>query len=378
MPRRTLASVAFAAAFVIAAATAAIAKDVTLPPSGDNPHSTVTQSMGLVQLSVDYNSPDVHGPDGADRKGHIWGELVPYGMSDLGYNDCKECPWRGGANENTVFTTSHDVKIEGQILPAGAYGLHFIPGKDEWTVIFSKDAKAWGSFWYDPAKDQLRVKVKPEACEYREWLTYEFVERGHDHTTVALEWENLRVPIKIAVDDWVGIYVANLRDEFRNSQAFTWHTYADAAEFCLQQHKYLEDGLAWATKAVNDPFAGISNFRTLSILSQLQSLNGKPAEGAATFERAVASSDATPPQVHQYARSLMLAGDTAGAKRIFLLNAKRFPNQWPVNVGLARAAAIDGNNAQAIAYARKAIAQAPDEGNKKNLENLIEQWSKKK
>ena len=79
-------------------------------------------------------------------------------------------------------------------------------------------------------------------------------------------------------------------------------TYADAAEFCLQQHKYLEDGLAWATKAVNDPFAGISNFAR-SILSQLQALNGKTAEAAATFDRAVASSDATPPQVHQRARS---------------------------------------------------------------------------
>jgi hypothetical protein len=374
MPRRTLRSAAYAAAFVIAFATAAYAKDVTLPPSGDNPHCTVTQSMGLVQMSVDYNSPDVHAPDGSDRKGHIWGELVPYGLADLGYNDCKECPWRGGSNENTVFTTSHDVKVEGQLLPAGAYGLHFIPGKDEWTVIFSKDSKAWGSFWYDPAKDQLRVKVKPEACEYREWLTYDFVERGHDHATVALEWENLRLPIKIAVDDWVGIYVANLRDEFRNAQAFTWHTYADAAEFCLTQNKYLADGLVWADQAVNRPFAGAQNFRTLSILAQLQVANGKPADGAKTFDRALASGDATPQQVHQYARTLMLAGDKEGAKRVFLANAKRFPNQWPVNVGLARAASIDGNTSQAIAYARKAIAQAPDEGNRKNLESLIQQW----
>lgn len=378
MPRRTLLSAALAAAFVIVAATAAVAKDVTLPPSGDNPHSTVSQSMGLVQLSVDYSSPDVHGPDGADRKGHIWGELVPYGMSDLGYNDCKECPWRGGANENTVFTTSHDVKIEGQALPAGSYGLHFIPGKDEWTVIFSKDTKAWGSFWYDPAKDQLRVKVKPEACEYREWLTYEFVERGNDHTTVALEWENLRVPIKVSVDDWVGIYVANLRDEFRNAQAFQWQTYQRAAQFCLTQKKYLKDGIGWAERSINDPFAGTANFLTLSTLAQLQAANGQAAEAGATFARALAAGDANPGQVHMYARGLQQAGDNAGAKRIYVANAKRFPNQWPVYVGLARAAAIDGNNAQAIAYARKAIAQAPDEGNKKNLENLIQQWQKKK
>ncbi len=374
MPRLTaaLAAVAFAGAL----ASAAAAMDITLPPNGDNPFASVTQGIGLVRATVQYNSPDVHGPDGADRKGHIWGELVPYGLSDLGYNGCKECPWRGGANENTVFTVTHDVKIEGQALPAGSYGLHFIPGKDEWTVIFSRDSKAWGSFWYDPAKDQLRVKVKPEPCEYHEWLTYEFVDRGVDHATVALEWENLRVPIRVTVDDWVGLYVNQMRDEFRNAASFRWQTYADAAQFCLDQKKYLDQGLAWAELAVTREFAGVANFRTLSVLAQLQMANGRTADGEKSFERALAAGDASPVQVHLYARQLQAAGNEAGAKRIYLANAKRFPNQWPVNVGLARVAAGDGDKTKAIAFARKAIAQAPDESNRKNLEALIQQWQK--
>ena len=69
---------------------------------------------------MDYSSPNVHGPAGEDRTGHIWGELVPYGMADVVYNDCKECPWRAGANENTVFTVSHDVLIEGKPQQTGA------------------------------------------------------------------------------------------------------------------------------------------------------------------------------------------------------------------------------------------------------------------
>jgi hypothetical protein len=68
-------------------------------------------------------------------------------------------------------------------------------------------------------------------------------------------------------------------------------------------------------------------------------------------------------------------GNNEMARRLYLMNAKRFPGKWPVNVGLARAAAIAGDNKQAVIYARKAIAEAPDEGNKKNLENLIQQWS---
>ena len=70
-----------------------------------------------------------------------------------------------------------------------------------------------------------------------------------------------------------------------------------------------------------------------------------------------------------------MQGNNELAKKVFFANAKRFPNQWPVNVGLARAYAMSGDNQKAITYAKKAIAQAPDEGNKKNLENLITQWS---
>ena len=43
--------------------------------------------------------------------------------------------WRAGANENTVFQVSHDVKVEGKALPAGTYGLHMIPGPKKFTII---------------------------------------------------------------------------------------------------------------------------------------------------------------------------------------------------------------------------------------------------
>jgi tetratricopeptide (TPR) repeat protein len=377
MPRaaRVLTLLAVAATLACAAPAAlAFSKVVTLPPSGDNQFCSVTQGIGLVRVTVEYSSPNVHAPDGRDRKGHIWGELVPYGLADLGYNDCKECPWRGGANENTVFTISHPVKIEGQALPAGSYGLHFIPGKDAWTVIFSKDYKAWGSFWYDPAKDQLRVTVKPEACEYHEWLTYEFTDRETDHATVALKWENLAVPIRITVDDIAGLYVENLKDEFRNAQAFYWKNFVDAADFCLQSKSHLDQGLFWAQEAVTHPGTGVENFETLTTLAQLQLANGRKEEGAKTFDRATALPGTTPIEIHGAARSLQMAGDNEGAKRLFQLNAKRFPNQWPVNVGLARANAIDGKYKEAADLARKAMAQAPDEGNRKNLEMLAKQW----
>ncbi len=371
---RFIAALAIAALLTTASAALA-AKTITIPPSGDNQFCSVTQGIGLVRVTIEYSSPNVHAPDGKDRAGHIWGELVPYGLYDLAYNNCKTCPWRGGANENTVFTVSHPVKIEGKVLPAGSYGLFFIAGKDEWTVIFSKNYKSWGAFWYDPAEDLLRVQVKASECEYHEWLTYDFIDRETDHATVALKWERLQIPIRITLDDMPGLYVENMKQEFRNAQAFEWRNYREAAIFCLLAKSHLDQGLLWAQEAVSRPGNGVENLQTVSVLAELQLANGKTTEGMATMEKALAMADANPVDLHGIARFQQISGNTALAKRIYAMNAKRFPNKWPVNVGLARTYAIDGDNKQAVVYAKKALVQAPDEANKKNLENLIKQWS---
>src|SRR5688572_24477969 len=190
---------------------------ITTPPNGDNQHSIVTQYIGPVEITIDYNSPDVHAPDGTDRRGKIWGELVPWGMANLGFGTCgDQCPWRGGANQNTVFTTTHDVTIQGQPLKAGSYGLHFLPAQNEWTVIFSNDSTSWGSFTYDVKEDALRVTAKPEKSEYHEWLTYEFTDRQADRATLALKWEELALPIQIAVPNQNELYLAAIRRDLRN------------------------------------------------------------------------------------------------------------------------------------------------------------------
>ena len=95
-------------------ANGSFAQSITLPPSGDNQRSTVAQHIGPIVVTIDYSSPRVVRADQGDRRGKIWGKLVPYGMPNLGFGTCKECPWRAGANENTTFTVTNDVKIEGQ------------------------------------------------------------------------------------------------------------------------------------------------------------------------------------------------------------------------------------------------------------------------
>ena len=151
---------------VVAAATAVSAQSLTTPPGGGNQRSVVTQYMGMVSVTVDYNSPDVTSPAGEDRSGKIWGQLVPWGIAPNpfypNFGTAEEMPWRVGANQNTKITFSHDVEIEGQALAAGTYALFMAPGEEEWTVIFNRNSSAWGSFFWDPELDALQVKVKSE------------------------------------------------------------------------------------------------------------------------------------------------------------------------------------------------------------------------
>jgi hypothetical protein len=366
-------TVAVLAAALIAVPVLVSAQTVTLPPSGKNQKASVSQWIGPVEVNVTYNAPKVTAPDGTDRTGKIWGQLVPYGMANLGFGTCgDQCPWRAGANENSVFRVSHDVKVEGQPLPAGSYGLHMIPGQDEWTIIFSKNSTSWGSFYYNAAEDALRIKVKPKKCEYNHWLTYEFIERLPDRATVALKWEYLQVPWTITVDNANELYVEKLRLELRTQPGFNWQGWQEAADFCFDNKVNLKEGLVWAQNAVSLPFIGLENFFTLRTLANLQGANGLTAEAEKTFQKVINYPGATPIQLHQYGRQLLAAGEKEKALSVFEANAKLHPNAWPVNVGLARGYAAVGRTKEALKYAKLAVQQAPDELNKKNLQKMVE------
>ncbi len=347
-------------------AVSANAASLTLPR--DSQAASVSRMIGLVKVSVDYSSPRVHAPNGTDRRGKIWGTLVPYGMVNLGFGTCKECPWRAGANENTVFTTSHDIDVEGQKLAAGSYGLSMIPGPNEWTVIFSRNSTAWGSFFYDPADDALRVKVKPSKADYQEALSYDFTDSTKDQATLALRWEELQIPIRIAVPDSDAVFMTALRNEMRAEPGFMWQNLVQASQYALQ-NKHNEDALEWAQAAVNRVFVGQENFTTLSALADAQEATGKVAEAKLTRDKAI--SVAGPLDLHQYARTLLAKGQKQEALRIWQMNAKKHPNEWPVNVGLARGYSATGDYKQALKYAKLAANEAPDPINKKSMEDAV-------
>jgi hypothetical protein len=363
-------SLALTLALVLPAA-AQIVPGLGIPPSGNNQQASVTQHIGPVRITIDYSSPAVHGPDGKDRRGQIWGKLVPYGLTDLGFGNGKPAPWRAGANENTVFTISDAVSIEGKTLPAGRYGLHMIAGPEEWVLIFSKDANAWGSFYYEAANDALRVTVKPHKHEYREWLTYEFTTRRPTEAVAELQWEELAVPWTIKVDHIEDLYISKIKENLTNVQGFGWRGWVAASQYAVAANTHLELALEWAEIAVSKQFIGEANFTTLSNKAAVLEKLGRKDAAKETMQAAVRHRSATPIDLHQYGRRLLTEKQPAEALEIFKLNFERNGDQWPVHVGLARGYAATGDSKQALEHARKALTQAPDKLNKDSLESMV-------
>ena len=351
---------------------------ITLPPSGDNQKSVVTQYIGsLAYVTITYHSPNVTGPDGSDRKGHIWGELLPYGLTDLGFGDGRPSPWRAGANENTTITFSHDMLIEGKPIKAGTYGLHMIiEDKDPWTLILSNNYTAWGSFFYNDKEDALRIPVKPEDCEFHEWLTYEFTDRQPDQATAALLWENKLVPFTIKVPDMTALYVDNMRKELQSSPGFSWQAWSAAAQYCLTNNTNLEEALQWADKAISLPYIGQENFTTLQTKAELLDKLDRKEESEKIMMQAINHPTATPFDIHTFGRELLAQGEKEKALEVFQLNAKKYPDTWPVNVGLARGYSAVGEYKKALKFAKMAYEDAPDKINKDSMQAAVQKLEK--
>lgn len=146
-----------------------------------SPNGLVGQTIGTTNVVVAYGRPSVRGRA-------VFGGLVPYGEV-----------WRTGANEATAIYFSKDVRVEGQPLPAGTYGLFTLPTEDGWTVIFNRTAEQWGAFDYDASQDALRVPVTPEAGPATEMMTFTFEDVTDTSGDLVLAWDTLRVPVTIEV-----------------------------------------------------------------------------------------------------------------------------------------------------------------------------------
>ena len=253
--------------------------------------ASVMQTIGVTDVTITYSRPAVKGRT-------IWGDPLPEqanvkGEATLDNQNVrpKGAPivpwghvWRAGANEATQFVITDDVLINGQKLPAGSYSLHTIPTKDEWTIVFNGTANQWGSFDYDPAKDTLRVKVKPQmVADSQEWLEYTFDPVTENSAQVNIRWEKVQVPFTIEIKDVTALALEKARAAVAAAKPDDWRTPLQAANYALQ-NKDTAEGMAWLDQSIKVK----ETFQNLSTKAQALFAAGKKDEALALADQAIA------------------------------------------------------------------------------------------
>jgi tetratricopeptide (TPR) repeat protein len=342
-------------------------------PDGVNLKSKAGRSVGVTDIEINWNAPGVKG-----REDKIWGtDIAPYGFTVLGFGSDVQSPWRAGANESTTISFSTDVTINGAKLAAGKYGFFIALYPDSCTLIFNKNTEGWGSYFYNSSLDVLRVTARQQKDlpESRELLDYSFSNQTKESVDVALEWEKWRIPFTVKVD-LVGTTLAAIRTQMTGALGFDPPSLEAAANWCLQNKVNQEQALHWINTAVNPSLGGVKSFRALSTKAGLLAQLGKNEEADAIMKTAL--EQATAVEMHGYGRQLLAQGKTKEAMEIFQQNFDKNKGVWPTHVGLMRGYSAMGDLKKALEHAKLALAQAPDEGNKRALEQAVKTLSEGK
>lgn len=326
--------------------------------------ATVKQTVGITDIKITYSRPSV-------KSREIWGKLVPYGMNNLGFGTAKESPWRAGADENTTISFSHDVTVEGKPLKAGKYGLHMIIHKNGNTdVIFSNNNSAWGSYFYNPDEDALKVTVKSKEAAHKELLTFEFIDVQPNSTTAALIWEKKEIPFKIEVPV-SDIVLADIRKKMQGQDGFSRANWEQAANYALNNGGDLDEALQWINNAISGQFYSQKTFNNQFIKSQILAKQGKIDESLKLQESLV--SQANVGQLNAVGYQFLTNNKIDKAIKIFKLNVKKNPKNANVYDSLAEGYKKKGDKKNAIKNYKKSLSLNPAPALKANSIKMLKE-----
>ena len=233
-----------------------------------SPTATLKQRVGVTDIEVVHSRPSMKGRE-------IFGKLEPYGAV-----------WRTGANNATRISFSTAVKVQGSALPAGTYELFTIPGREEWTVIFQKAGKQWGSYAYDQKNDTLRVTARViDFGAPVETFTIDFNSLRDSSATMNLLWERTLISLKLEVD------LSSLIPQIEAFMAGPGEKkpYVNAAMFYLDNGLDLKKALAWMNAAIAEqPDAFYFVYRKAKVQAALGDKAGALATAKASLAAAIA------------------------------------------------------------------------------------------
>lgn len=330
-------------------------------PSGSQ-KASITQRVGTTDITINYSRPSV-------RAREIWGKLVPYGLNNLGFGTSKAAPWRAGADENTTITFEHDVKVEGQAVPAGTYGFHInVKDANNATIILSTDTESWGSYFYDPSNDVLNADIKIKDIPHVETLSFAFDVVTPTSTTASLKWEKKAFPFKIEVDV-TNIVLSDIRSQFKGQKGFTRQNWEQAASYALNNNGDLDEALGWINNALEGQFFSQKTVNGLAIKAQILQKKGDSEGFGNTMDEALTI--ASPNQINRMGYAMIRAKDYDRAIKYFNTNAKSDPKNANWYDSLGEAYKAKGDKKNAIKHFKKALSLKPSDRIKANSEKNL-------
>jgi hypothetical protein len=333
------------AALAVSIASGSMAQNVPLTLPRQSQGATVSQTIGLADISVSYHRPAVNG-----RK--VWGALVPF-----------DAVWRGGANENTVLTVTSPFTIGGASLPAGRYGLHFLPAATSWTLILSRQANNWGSFSYTPSDDAARVPAATRSAEFIEHLQYSMEDPTDSSVTLTMRWERLAVSVPIGLASRL-VVLDSVTQQLHGIPQFFPQGWLEAAQWAAA-NGFSGQAARWADSSlVRGP-----TFGALQIKADVLEREGDDAGAKAARDRALAI--ATEADINLLGYRLLGQGRTDEAIALFRQNTKDHPNSWNVYDSLGEALAGKGDVKGARANYEKALSMAPDDQQRARIRTIL-------
>ena len=324
------------------------------------------RKIGVTEIEVHYSSPGVKG-----REGKIYGtNVVPFGYTVLGFGSTMASPWRAGSDECTTISFSTDVTINGRKLPAGKYAFFIEVQADSSVLIFNKNTKEWGSYFYRKEMDVLHVPTvqKKNQPTLQERLVYNFTNQTDHSIDINLDWERWSFPIKVEVD-LKSTTLENIREQMSGAIGFDPASLEAAASWCLKNEINYEEALNWIHSAVEPNLGGRNSFNALSINAGLLKKLGKEKEAGDMMSKAMEV--ATIQELHNYGRQLINEKKLTEAFDIFQKNYTKNKGAWPTNAGMMRIYSAMGDYKKALEFAKAALPQAPEEQTKKFLEAAI-------
>ncbi|EGJ33187.1 hypothetical protein LYNGBM3L_46490 [Moorena producens 3L] len=170
----------------------------------------------------------------------FFGGLIPYNKL-----------WRTGANSSTKITFDHEVKLAGQVIPAGSYALYSIPEEKQWTIIVYKNTKHWGTSGYDSKDDLVRFTVPVTPLkDTRETFSIYFEKFNTNGADMVISWENVKISMPLFVDSDEIIFNEIATKTNPELDDISAQTYFDAAQFYYLKRKDLDQAMQWFDKAI--------------------------------------------------------------------------------------------------------------------------------